>query len=67
MAECGEKYEQNLSLVSDITLRTLTYLKQNGLLTTKIQQHSLKIVDLLKEHKSDDLKRNTDMIKQLCY
>ncbi len=62
MADCGEKYELNLVVVSDITYRTLLCYNDTQR-PENLKKASLKIVELLQERTSEDLRRNIDLIK----
>lgn len=64
VADCGEKYELNLSMVSDIAYRTLSkYSEQDR--PKELKESALKIVELLGQRTSEDLRRNMDVIRQL--
>jgi hypothetical protein len=47
VADCGEKYEFNLSLVSELTYRTLSHYKVASERPSNLKQGALKIVELL--------------------
>lgn len=62
MADCGEKYELNLSMVSDLTYRTLSKFSAQER-PKELKVAALKIVELLSQRSSEELRRNMDVIR----
>ena len=64
VADCGEKYELNLSVVSEIAYRTLAAFSAEQR-SPELKVAALRIVEMLEERTSEELRRNRDLIKQL--
>jgi hypothetical protein len=63
VAACGEKYELNLVLVSELAYRAI---KGHTSPPSDLKAGVRRIVEILRERQSDELRRNVDVLSQLA-